>query len=330
MSGNRIVVRNVPDQRIPVKNDVPVYLNSTIVKKIITSNGTYRAAEEKANGYDPVVVDVPTYEAENAQLTAEVAELTETVAAKTAEITQLEAEVGEAFDRGYAEGDTEGYEKGKTDGVAEGIEQGYADARQFTNGVTAITFDNLNLLGCKEFEIHLPLITSYYLMFRCVGGVANKTVEHITISGGSAKNIGFFLDSPFAHYESTLKRVTLNFDTSGCTNFQNSFACRMGLEVIDGQPLNCSSAKTGTPFSLTFNYCYALKEIRFVPNTIYLGIDFVHSNLLSAESIQSIIDGLADLTGATGKNIRFHKDVGPKLTDVQKATITAKNWTLVY
>ena len=46
--------------------------------------------------------------------------------------------------------------------------------------------------------------------------------------------------------------------------------------------------------------------------------------------MQSIIDGLKDLTGAESQTLTFHSAVGNKLTDTQKATITAKNWTLVY
>lgn len=210
-----------------------------------------------------------------------------------------------------------------------GYEDGYRDGKQFLNGVTAIRFDDLNLIGEKEFELNVPLITDYYLMFRNISGVVNTTVEHITISGGNPKNLAFFLDCAVA-FEEMPKRVTLNFDTAECTTFQKTFSGRVGLEVIDGQPLDCSSAKTGSPLNLIFNYCYALKEIRFVPNTIFIGIDFFYCRVLSNESVQSIIDGLADLTGATAQTIRFYSEVGAKLTDEQKATITAKNWTLVY
>ena len=209
------------------------------------------------------------------------------------------------------------YDAGKTNG------------KQFLNGVTAIRFDDLNLIGEKEFEINVPLITDYYLMFRCVSGVVNTTVEHLTIGGGNPTNLGFLLQCPL-YCDNTLKRVTLNFDTAKCTTYQNAFACRTSLEVIDGTPLDCSSAKTGDPFGLTFNYCYALKEIRFVPNTIFLTPDFYYCRVLSNESVQSIIDGLADLTGATAQSVRFANEIGAKLTDAQKATITAKNWTLVY
>lgn len=94
------------------------------------------------------------------------------------------------------------------------------------------------------------------------------------------------------------------------------------------------TAITGTPFDGTkmFNYLEAfvyipkLTEIRFVPNTLSGSIKLTHSPLLSNESIQSIIDGLATVT--TTCTLTLHATVKAKLTDEQKNTITAKGWTL--
>ena len=82
-----------------------------------------------------------------------------------------------------------------------------------------------------------------------------------------------------------------------------------------------------TDLTLAF-VCYGLVDVEFVPNTISCNIRFPSANL-SAASIDSIIEGLADLTGVEAKTLTLN-GVGPKLTDAQKATITAKNWTLVY
>lgn len=54
------------------------------------------------------------------------------------------------------------------------------------------------------------------------------------------------------------------------------------------------------------------------------------SPLLSDGSVQSIIDCLKDLTGATAQTLTLHADVVGRMNPEQKATITAKNWTLVY
>lgn len=51
---------------------------------------------------------------------------------------------------------------------------------------------------------------------------------------------------------------------------------------------------------------------------------------LSEESVQSVIDHLADLTGQTTRTLTFHATVGARLTDVQKTSITSRNWTLAY
>lgn len=71
-----------------------------------------------------------------------------------------------------------------------------------------------------------------------------------------------------------------------------------------------------------------IKEVRFAKNTIRLSITFAQSPLLSEESVQSIIDGLVDLTGQTAQTLTLHADTKAKLTEQQIATITSKNWTL--
>lgn len=80
----------------------------------------------------------------------------------------------------------------------------------------------------------------------------------------------------------------------------------------------------------TFGSCTALVDFEVVPNSICVSLSLKHCFSLSAKTIQSIVDGLADLTGATAQTITFSNIVGDKLTQAQKDTITAKNWTLVY
>ena len=302
MPDNKIVIRNIPDQRIPVKNDVPVYLNSTIVKKIITSNGTYRAAEEKANGYDPVVVNVPTYEAENAELTAEVAELTETVAEKTAEIIQLEAEVVEAFDRGYEDG------KNSVVDFARYAYQVQFRSSDWASENVTLNLDKANVLANLWSNFHDTVVK--HLTVNCLSPITNM-------------NRAFYL-SPTD--ENAMEHITLNADTSQNTTFQQAFCYMKNLVTIDGTPLDCSSSTNNAMFGAV----PMLKEIRFFKESIYTSLNISSPTNLSNETIQSVIDGLADLTGKTAQTVTFHKNVGAKLTDEQKATITAKNWTLVY
>lgn len=82
-------------------------------------------------------------------------------------------------------------------------------------------------------------------------------------------------------------------------------------------------------YTSCFTNCTNLENITFEGEIGY-NISFSSSSKLSDASIQNIIDHLADLTGGTTQTLTFHKTVGDKLTDTQKATITAKNWTLAY
>lgn len=85
---------------------------------------------------------------------------------------------------------------------------------------------------------------------------------------------------------------------------------------------------TGNGSSNMWQACYALENISFVPGTIGASLTFKNSSLLTDASIQSVIDGLAEVE--TEQTLTLHAAVGGKLTDAQKAAVTAKNWTLVY
>ena len=77
----------------------------------------------------------------------------------------------------------------------------------------------------------------------------------------------------------------------------------------------------------SFQYCSALVRMNLV-GAIETSFSLSYSNLLDDVSIQNIVDALAEV--ATAQTLTLHNTVGNKLTDAQKATITAKNWTLVY
>lgn len=75
-----------------------------------------------------------------------------------------------------------------------------------------------------------------------------------------------------------------------------------------------------------FSDCLKLAEVRFKEGTIKLSIDFGRCSLLSADSRQSIIDGLADLTGSDKQTISFNSETTNLLTKEQMLTIWNKNW----
>ena len=125
------------------------------------------------------------------------------------------------------------------------------------------------------------------------------------------------------------------FRNAKITNTKQPIEIRVAS--ADNVFLDCTELKTipyigffgVTSNSSFFARCSKLENITF-DGEIKAGIGLNHCPKLTSASIQSIIDHLADLTGQTTKTIRIHADTGAKLTEAQKATITAKNWTLAY
>ena len=110
----------------------------------------------------------------------------------------------------------------------------------------------------------------------------------------------------------------------GVTVLQEAFSYATSLETIKTE-LDLTEA---SGMNTAFGRCSALKEVRFTPNSIKLNISFSMSTQLSDASIQSIIDGLADLTGSTSQTITFTTEIKTKLTEEQISQITSKNWAL--
>jgi hypothetical protein len=119
--------------------------------------------------------------------------------------------------------------------------------------------------------------------------------------------------------------VVPSLDLRKGTNFSGMF--NWSAKIGEIGEMNISNA---TNVSSMFNYCFGLERISFVPECIKVSISFAQSNLLNDASIQSIIDGLADLTGKTAQTLTLHATVGGKLTQAQKDAASAKNWTLAY
>ena len=149
----------------------------------------------------------------------------------------------------------------------------------------------------------------------------------------------------YTYFNSNITSVGTELDTSDCVDLYYSF-CGSKIKTI--QSLDCSKCtsfartfstcgelisltlnnllKTAT-FENTFDYCQKL-ETFLVSGEIGNAINLQWSGLLTVESVQSLINALADLTGQTTQTLTFHADVKAKLTDEQIATITSKNWTL--
>ena len=144
----------------------------------------------------------------------------------------------------------------------------------------------------------------------------------ITLDLSNATNIYMMF-----YWAKSLKTIpSVDTRKSTRTDLYYLFGSSPKIESIEKVILKDDGSQT---FNGTFAQDNALKEVRF-EGVIGNNISFAESSFLSNESVQSIIDHLKDLTGATAKTLTFYATVGGKLTAEQKATITAKNWTLVY
>lgn len=207
--------------------------------------------------------------------------------------------------------------------------------------------DKLQTIADNTVKIAMPM----YYVFN-----ASYMYEDVTFPENTELTIRF-LNTPisfqnFATNAVNLKSVKLLADNvTSIGNLTKAFSGISTLETVDfteyGQTfdnlnsafLNCSNLKSilgaldmtnCSNCTTWFTGCSKLEDISFVPNTINVAVLFNTNPLLSDASVQSIIDGLVDLTGQSAKNILFHETVGAKLTDEQKATITAKGWNLDY
>lgn len=187
-----------------------------------------------------------------------------------------------------------------------------------------IRFENLNVIGESEIVVDLENASSLEKMFYL--NAENTTVEHITVNcPNKIKSLLGFCDCVSGVYDYKVKHITLNCDTADATDADYCFDRFKELEIIDGTPIDFSSCTR----QIRMYYLNALREVRF-KGTLKQNIRLDESGQLSNESVDSIINALADLTGQSSCSIQFNNAVGNKLTDTQKATITAKNWKLVY
>lgn len=188
-----------------------------------------------------------------------------------------------------------------------------------------VQFRDMNDFGKSAVVLNLDKLEIGNEMF--FDRKSNTTVKHLTINA-PLPLLGAYRMFYVSSGDLALERLTLNVDFSKAASCNAFLFYRNMLKVVDGAPIDFSSLPVNA--RLLIEGCGALEEIRFVPNTIKTPVSILHSPKLSAETIQSIIDALADLTGQAAQAVTFHATVGAKLTDEQKATITAKNWTLVY
>lgn len=137
--------------------------------------------------------------------------------------------------------------------------------------------------------------------------------------------------------------ICRNGSTNGRSVFSNArMTCISVPVIITGIPaqetfyrctklvtISCLVLDGVTDCTGIFNGCSALENLN-IEGSIDVNISIAAAELLSAESVQKVLDCLKDLTGQTTQTLTLHNTVGSALTDAQKAAVTAKNWTLAY
>lgn len=169
----------------------------------------------------------------------------------------------------------------------------------------------------ETFKPKYPIVpVDAYMMFRATG-ITDLTKEGIVLDFSKTKSFAY----AFA-YNGKLKKLPL-IDMSNATDTVSCFA------DCGAESLNLIFSENTKIAGNMFSNDGLLVNLT-IGGTIGMSISLAKSGKLSNASVQAIIDHLKDFSGATAQTLTLHKDVGNKLTEAQKAAITAKNWTLVY
>lgn len=109
-------------------------------------------------------------------------------------------------------------------------------------------------------------------------------------------------------------------------SFLNFCYGKINLVEVKGE-LDLSKSNINTNI---FSGCPNLVEVRFAKGTIVSSLPLSNTAYLSDASIDSIINGFADMTGQTSPILTVHKDVKARIeaNEVWLATLTSKNVTL--
>lgn len=258
---------------------------------------------------------------DSAKLDATLTETANAIRGKTGGTEPISFDEDTGFKSAVERIDTESfYDKGFEDG-----KNSVVDLCELAKN---IEFSSLNVFEKSVVVLDLKNISNFNSLFY-IGDKSNvnTTVEHLTINSNQiAESLERMFYCNTNCNDKTLKRLTLNFSTEKTTTVYRAFRSLNALEIIDGIPLDLSSC---TNVVDVFRDCTSIKEVRFKENTIKISIYIGATVKLSAETIQSIIDGLADLTGQTTQTLDFHSNIVEKLTEAQWNIIIEKNWSVV-
>jgi hypothetical protein len=182
------------------------------------------------------------------------------------------------------------------------------------------TFNDANFPEGSELVLYVPEFNKdmSYAFYSSTG------LRKVTFIGDYQSLVTFSL----AFRGSDLEEIDFSgFGKNGYVtpgNFKNAFQECRKLKVINGVFDMSSLGDITTAFTA----CSLLEEIRIKEKTLSKPLSFAPCKSLSEASINSIINGLSDLTGQSAQIISFHTDILEQLTETQIGSIWNKNWTL--
>lgn len=180
-------------------------------------------------------------------------------------------------------------------------------------------FRNTNIEEIPKFRINPKCVSAH----RCFDGC--KKLKYFD-NNFDASHLTYSTFSMFANCVELISVKGLNIRNTGSSHWL-FWNCHK-LQSVD--ILDLSSIVNNNGQSRLLGNCYALRDIKFVNQSIKWSLSIADSPLLTDESRQSIFDGLADLTGQVSQVLTLHKSLEEKITDEQKAYVVSKNWQLAF
>lgn len=222
---------------------------------------------------------------------------------------------GESYQDGWNDGRSDGYQEGYAEGHSDGRDYGYEEG--WDDAYPEGLCDERNAF----WDAFQQMGNRTYYRYAFYGQNSDAWTDAIynpKYPIRATENIGG--DSVFQASKITDTKVDIEIGVNASYTFISCYSLKTIRKLIVSE---------NTTFNRWFGGCEALENVTF-EGIIANDISFADSFKLSNVSVQSIIDHLKDFTGQTGKTLTLHAYVGREVTEEQKATITAKNWTLVY
>lgn len=172
-----------------------------------------------------------------------------------------------------------------------------------------------NVVDCSNSTTFSNIFSNCYML---------EDVSFINIDEDKSQSWtrAFRIDTSVEYFN--LKNISFSPKLIG-TSFAHMFYNQQYLENINGE-IDFTKISSATNITLMFYACNNLKEVRFTKESLKYNLQMAQSGSLSLESLQSIIDGLGNVT--TTSTLSLNSTAYNKLTEEQKQSATDKGWTI--